>query len=102
MNGTRSLLVGAAYELQGIVGRAALEQAVAKGDGAKPVSSLVEENWAHVHPDHPLEFTLERFSQKQGILPVIQRGAGRRLEGAITRESILQFVDRDEHPANQT
>jgi hypothetical protein len=51
----------------------------------------------------PLEFTLECFSQKQGVLPVIRRGVGRRIEGAITRESILQlqFVDRDEHQTDQ-
>jgi CIC family chloride channel protein len=98
VNGTRSLLVGAAYELQGIISRPALEEAVAKGDGQKPVSELADTHWAQVHPDHPLEFTLERFSQKQGILPVIRRGDGRRIEGVITRESIMQFVDRDSPP----
>jgi len=46
-----------------------------------------------VHPDHSLELALERFRQNPGLLPVLSRGGTFRVEGVITLETIMQFVE---------
>jgi hypothetical protein len=49
----------------------------------------------HVHPDHPLELALERFKRNPGLLPVLSRSGTHRVEGIITLETIVRFVDRN-------
>jgi CIC family chloride channel protein len=81
-------LVGSSAQLRCSVSRSALEQ----WKDSKPderLESLVGDSFVHVHPDHPLEVVLERWFQSGGVLPVVSRADARRLEGVITRESIL-------------
>jgi len=48
--------------LEGIVGRNALRQAIASGDGAKQLKELAgTAPFPHVHADHPLGLALERM-----------------------------------------
>ena len=77
---------------QGLVTRDSLEKAVQSGKGTTSISSLVERSWQHVHPDHPLELALERLKQSAGLLPVLNRNHTNRIEGVITRETVMEFL----------
>jgi CIC family chloride channel protein len=87
-------LVGTRDQLVGVLRVARLAEAVRDGEGGRPVSSLVEARIVHVHADHPLEVVLDRLAQSDGILPVLSRAHGRRLEGVITMDSIVRFIGR--------
>jgi chloride channel protein, CIC family len=90
-----SYLVGSREKLVGLVRRRDLEECVRSGREHVPVTSLVVPDPAHVHPDHSLELVLERFRGSPGLLPVLSRGEVRRVEGAITLETIVRFVQSD-------
>jgi CIC family chloride channel protein len=83
----------------GIVTRARIEEARNSGLENTEVRALVEPKWVHVHPDHPLELTLERYGQNPKLLPVLRRGVGQHLEGVINHETILRFLDRSAPPS---
>lgn len=87
-----SFLVGNRENLVGLVKRRDLEEGVRSGRREDPVTSLVLPDLPHVHPDHPLELVLERFRSSPGLLPVLSRGAVRRVEGVISLERIVRFV----------
>jgi len=91
-DGSSCFLVGSREKLAGLVKRRHLEESARSGRQDDPVASLLVPDWAHVHPDHPLELMLERFRGSPGLLPVLSRGQVQRVEGAITLETILQFV----------
>jgi chloride channel protein, CIC family len=91
-NGRPVYLVGDRGRLVGIVTGASLAKAVENGRTADPVGSIVEPTTVHVHPDHPLEVVLERFAQSPGILPVIDRADSGHVEGIVTMEEVLRFV----------
>jgi len=82
-------LVGAPDRLLGVVTREQLERWRGSEHALKPIGSLVDGNFVHVHPDHPLDVVLDRLSETHGLLPVVSRPDVRRLEGVITAESIL-------------
>ena len=62
----------------------------------------------HAHPDHPIDVVLERLAESGGLLPVVSRTEASRVEGVITRDSILSVggglrrrrasADRRDHP----
>lgn len=87
-----SFLVGNRENLVGLVKRRDLEEGVRSGRREDPVTSLVLPDLPHVHPDHPLELVLERFRSSPGLLPVLSRGAVHRVEGVISLERIVRFV----------
>jgi CIC family chloride channel protein len=89
-----TFLVSASDRLRGSIHRKTIEHAIQSGNGAKLVGSSVNVAVAYVHPDHPLELALERFDPALGILPVVSRRDGRRLEGVITIDTILRFIHR--------
>jgi CIC family chloride channel protein len=99
-NGARSALVGSRENLLGVISREALEKAVQSGRAANVVTSLLEESWQHVHPDHPIELALDRLKQNPGILPVLSRAQVHRVEGVITPESFSEFL-RNASPRNR-
>jgi CIC family chloride channel protein len=92
-NQAKCFLVGRQEMLAGLVTRESLEEAIQSGRASDPVTSLMARVWTHVHPDHPLELALERFRQNPGLLPVLSRGGTHRVEGVITLETIMQFVE---------
>jgi hypothetical protein len=47
-----------------------------------------------VHPDHPLELALERLKKNPGLLPVLSRNQVHRVEGVITPDSLMEFLQR--------
>jgi hypothetical protein len=52
----------------------------------------VDGSFAHAHPDHPLDVVLEQFARTPGLLPVVSRAAGRRVEGVISLDDITLFA----------
>jgi len=96
--GAGGCLVGSKEHLVGVVTRDDVDRALASGRAADPVSSILTDRWTHVHPDHSLELSLERLGQNPGLLPVLDRGHTRHVEGVITPQSILQFVQRAPPP----
>lgn len=94
-NGAQSFVIGTKDLLVGILARTEVEKALRAGKADDPVSSLnMTAQWSHVYPDQSLDVALERLGQAQGVLPVLSR-QGHRLEGIITRETVLSFLDRD-------
>jgi chloride channel protein, CIC family len=93
-NGTQSLLVGSREKLVGLVTSNDIEQTIRSGKGADPVSSILVRDWEHVHPDQPLELALQRLKGNPGLLPVLSRSQIQRVEGVITPESLMEFLQR--------
>jgi CBS domain-containing protein len=90
-------LVGSADHLVGLVVREAVERRRAAGQGTASVRGVLVDEWPFVYPDHPLDLTLERLRQGPGILPVLSRTGGRRVEGVVTHETMLVLLG--EHPS---
>jgi CIC family chloride channel protein len=82
-------LVGSREHLVGIVTPIQLEQWSAAGKDHDPLSAVVSAQFNHVHPDHAIDIVLERFAESAGVLPVVSRTEARRVEGVITRDSLL-------------
>ncbi|HEX5000519.1 MAG TPA: chloride channel protein, partial [Terriglobia bacterium] len=91
---TARYLVGAADRLVGSIDRKTIEHALQSGHGGDPVGAFVSPNMNYLHPDQPLELALERFDPSDGIVPVLSRKDGRRVEGVITIDTILQFIHK--------
>ena len=77
--------------LGGIVRRAALERAIAMGEGAKQLIDFTGvEGSPHVHADHPLDVALERMGvAKLDILPVVSRADIHLIVGMVALPDIL-------------
>ena len=93
-DGRHAYLVGTAECLVGVVTVEQLTTAHQAGHGSEIVGSIVDESFAHVHPDHPLDVVLERFAESTGLLPVVSRATVRRVEGAIGLDEITRFAKR--------
>jgi CBS domain-containing protein len=90
-HGAPAYLIGTRDRLVGIVTREQLEELNASGRASDPVSSVVADSFVHAHPDHPIDVVLERLSESGGLLPVVSRTEAGRVEGVITRDSILNI-----------
>jgi CIC family chloride channel protein len=88
------VLVGTPEHLVGIVTLKNAEEAVKSGRGTLLVDSIAFREIEHLHPDQSLEYALERFGPTPGVMPVISRQGNSRVEGVITIESILRFVQK--------
>ena len=86
-------LVGNQRTIEGLVLRRQIEEKITSGAEDETIVSIMLAEWPHVHSDHPLEVTLERFRQSPGLLPVLDRHETNHVEGVITRESIVRFVE---------
>ena len=82
--------IGTHDRLIGAVTRDQLEDWQASERSGDPLSSLVGETFAHAHPDHSIEVVLARLLETDGALPVVSRAEAQRLEGIITRDSLLK------------
>jgi CIC family chloride channel protein len=87
-------LVGTQARLTGVVTRERLAEAVDAGRLREPIASLISAGQAHTHPDHPLDVVFERFAESEGMLPVVSRTEATRVEGVVTLDAIMSFVDR--------
>jgi CIC family chloride channel protein len=88
-------------ELQGMVARRELEDAVQSGRGDQPLALLLAERPSphrpaalalpHVHPDHSLTLALERMGAlRYTVLPVVSRSNIRHLIGVVTLQDVLE------------
>ena len=91
-------LVGADRHLVGVVDFEDLDKALASGNGAKSVWSVVDHDFVHAHPDHGIDIVLDRLAQGGGILPVVSRTDVRQLEGVITLDGLLKRTDHPDGP----
>ena len=99
----KSFLVGSDGVYSGLVTREQIESQLKSGDANAPVSTIATDNYAHAHADHRLEVVLERLAKNPGLLPVVSRNHVHRVEGAITPQTLIQFVQenwRDHKPAD--
>ncbi len=92
---THSFLVGSDGVYSGLVTREQIESALKSGDGEAPIQTIVSDNCAHTHPDHPLELVLDRLAKNPGLLPVVSRSQVNRVEGVITPQTLVQFVQEN-------
>jgi CIC family chloride channel protein len=83
---------------RGMVGRDALEGALASGEGGPTIAGLVREaadpgepeSGAHVHPDHAIGVALARMGAAGlAALPVVSRRNARELLGIVTLQDLL-------------
>ena len=88
------ILVGTTEHTLGIVTRDELTEARDAGRGSEPLAAIVDETFAHVHPDHSMDIVLERLAESAGLLPVVSRVASRRVLGVIAYEDIASFAKR--------
>jgi CIC family chloride channel protein len=94
-NGQGPCVVGTRESPVGTLNPKQLEQAMKSGRGLDIVQSLkVDAGLANVYPDHALDLALERLAHSQGTLLVLSR-QGRGLEGIITRQTVMEFLDKD-------
>jgi chloride channel protein, CIC family len=88
-------------DLQGMIARRELEDAVAAGRGDQPIAMLLRERPSphrpdaaalpHVHPDHSLTLALERMGAlRHTVLPVVSRSNIRHLLGVVTLQDVLE------------
>jgi CIC family chloride channel protein len=96
------VLVGSREALAGVVGPTRLGEAMTAGRARDPIVSLVDDELLHVHPDHSIEVVLERLAQGEGLLPVVSRERGRRVEGVISLDNVMQVLAGKPRPASRT
>jgi chloride channel protein, CIC family len=75
----------------GVVSRAQIEQAVAKGETNLQLKEFLDDgDFPHVHADHPLYVALERMgTAKLDLLPVVSRANIRYLLGVVVLSDVL-------------
>ena len=59
------------------------------GRARDPIGSLIEPTFVHAHPDHSIDVVLDRLPESGGVLPIVSRTEVRRVEGVVTRDSIM-------------
>ena len=87
-------LVGDQDACAGVVSREALQSAVAAEQVLEPLSTIVVETAAHVHPDHPIDVVLDRLAEGHAVLPVVSRTDSGRVEGVVTPADVARFVGK--------
>lgn len=94
-------MVGTKESPLGVLTRNHVEKALRAGNAAASIASLrTDMQWSHVYPDQSLDIALERLGQTRGLLPVLSR-QGHRVEGIITRDTVMHFLDREANQAGQ-
>jgi CBS domain-containing protein len=76
------------------VTRDQIDRALKSGAANDAIGTIVTDNCAHVHPDHPFDIVLARLAKTPGLLPVVSRNQVNRVEGLITPQSVMQFLQR--------
>jgi CIC family chloride channel protein len=75
----------------GVINRARIREALAKGEESKPLQDLLDaRDFPHVHADHPLHVALERMgAAKLDVLPVVSRANIHFLVGIVVLPDVL-------------
>jgi CIC family chloride channel protein len=89
----RQYLVGSLDELIGVVSRDQLTAAVESGHGGEPIAAIVDGPVVHAHPDDPIELVLDRFARSSGVLPIVNRGNVKQVEGVVTIREIKRAFE---------
>jgi CIC family chloride channel protein len=87
-----AVLVGGPDTVLGVARRDELEALVASGRGGEPVTPLPLESFPHVHADHSIDVVIERLRHSCGLVPVLARSDVHRVEGVITRDTIVSIL----------
>lgn len=87
-----TLLVGTDLHFAGIVTRAAIVDALSRDARTAPLSTLIVDSPAHVHPDHGMDVLFDRWHKADGVLPVLARENIGRIEGVITLDDITRYL----------
>ncbi|HSA93440.1 MAG TPA: chloride channel protein [Terriglobales bacterium] len=98
-NRAECFLVGEDGRVHGLLLRSEVEKAVHAGQGQRPVTFFLLQEWQQAFPDYPLELTLETFSKTPGLLPVVSRTDASKVEGIITRDSWLKLLGQPHRSA---
>lgn len=85
-------LVGHRDRMAGLVTAAHLQAALDAGRTGEAILNFVENDFTHVHPDHPLEVVLNRLANGPGLLPVVTRGNTTRVEGTISFDTVARLA----------
>ncbi|MGE3840134.1 MAG: chloride channel protein [Vicinamibacterales bacterium] len=85
-------LVGHRDRLAGLVTSARLRAAIDADRASEAVVNFMEDDFTHVHPDHPLEVVLDRLANGPGLLPVIARNNTTRVEGTISFDTVARLA----------
>jgi len=93
--GAGCFLVGTSGGYSGLVTRDRIEEALGSGAAEAPIATIVTKDHAHVHPDQSLELVLDRLAKSPGLLPVVSRSQVSHVEGVITPQTLIQFVQRN-------
>src|SRR5262249_50064486 len=98
---TPAFLVGSRDNLLASLSIEDLDEQIASGRADASLASVLDGGpIVHVHPDHPIDVVIERFSQTSGLLPVVSRVEARHLEGVITSDSILKSARQGARPSS--
>jgi CIC family chloride channel protein len=89
----RCILAGHDNIFYGSVRRSDIESALQSGRGNEPIASIANTRPNHVHPDHSFDIVVQRLRSSGGALPVVSRHDIHQIEGVITPEALLHFVD---------
>ena len=83
---------GHAGELAGVVAYTRLVRAMQEGRGDDPISSLIEGDALHAHPDHPPDVVFERVAEAGGLLPIVSREQVHHVIGVVTLDGLARFL----------
>ena len=88
----KSFVVGGDGFSAGLITRDQIEEAVRLGRGTASLDSILIKDYPHVYPDQPLEVVIEQLGKSPGLLPVVRRGDVRGVEGVITPQRLIEFL----------
>lgn len=88
------LMVGKEGIIAGLITRYRIQRELQSGNANARVRNFLISDYRHVHPDHSLEIVFERLAQNPGLLPVVSRDDAQHVLGAITLETLVQFLQR--------
>jgi CIC family chloride channel protein len=100
--GVRCLPVGNDGQILGLVTINRVNKVISSGAAGKTVASIMEKDFPHAHPDHPLELAIERLRRSPGLLPVVDRRGTSHLEGVITPKTVAQFIENNAETVSPT
>jgi chloride channel protein, CIC family len=89
---SKSFLIGDWNHLVGLVTRSEIEQALRAGRGTDRVGALASRQYEYLHADQPLEVALERLGKNPDGLPVLSRSGRRKVEGVVTIDNVMKFI----------
>jgi CIC family chloride channel protein len=87
-------LVGHWDQFVGVVTRKVVDQAMHSGRGDETIALLTTSDYEYLHEDQSLEVALQRFGNNPDVMPVLSRTSERRVEGVITLDTILNFIQK--------